>query len=119
MMVALHGLRNCDKVRAARRWLEERGVAYRFHDFREPGLDPAQLADWCRTLGWEQLLNRRGATWRSLPDTRKNNLSEARAQALMLEFPALIKRPLLVTSKGPSVGFSAPGWAQLLGLADV
>lgn len=118
-MVTLHGLRNCDKVRAARRWLEERGVEYRFHDFREPGLDPAQLADWCRTLGWEQLLNRRGATWRSLPDAHKNGVDEARAQALMLEFPALIKRPLLITDTGPVLGFAAPDWAHLLNLADV
>lgn len=115
MTLTLHGIPNCDTVKKARRWLDERGVAYRFHDFRKDGLDPARLQGWIDALGWEKLLNRSGTTFRKLPDADKDGLDAAKAKALMLASPAMIRRPVVESGDDVSVGFSADDWAQRFG----
>lgn len=100
-----------DTVKKARRWLDAQGVAYRFHDFRKDGLDAARLQGWIDALGWEKLLNRGGTTFRKLPDADKDGLDAARAKALMLDQPAMIRRPVVEAGGDVSVGFSADDWA--------
>ena len=84
-MITLYGIPNCDTIRKARRWLDERGVDYRFHDFRKDGLERDQLQAWVDELGWETLLNKRGLMWRRLPEEKKADLDEKREVALLLE----------------------------------
>ncbi|ALH79087.1 ArsC family reductase [Sphingopyxis macrogoltabida] len=110
MTLILYGIPNCDTVKKARRWLDEQGVAHRFHDFRKDGLDPGRLQGWIDALGWEKLLNRSGTTFRKLPDAQKDGLDAAKAKALMLEQPAMIRRPVLEAGGDVSVGFSADDW---------
>lgn len=112
-MVILYGIKSCDTVRKARRWLEDHGVDYRFHDLRGDGLDAGRLDAWIAGLGWENLLNRRGTTWRQLPAAEREPLDAARARALMLAHPALIKRPLLETGAARHLGFSAAQYERL------
>jgi len=105
-MTTLYGIKNCDTVRKARKWLEAHDVPFTFHDFRSDGLDEKNLRDWAGTVGWETLLNRRGTTWRQLPETQRDGLDEKKAIQLMLENPTLIKRPVLATDDGQThVGF--------------
>ena len=115
MTLTLLGISNCDTVKKARRWLDEQGVAYRFHDVRKDGLDPARLQRWIDALGWEKLLNRSGTTFRKLPDADKQGLDAARAKALMLDQPAMIRRPVVEAGDAVSVGFSADDWAKRFG----
>jgi Spx/MgsR family transcriptional regulator len=112
MTLTLYGIPNCDTVKKARRWLDEQGVAHVFHDYRKDGLDAAQLQGWIDTLGWEKLLNKSGTTFRKLPDAEKEGLDAAKAKALMLEQPAMIRRPLVDAGGALSVGFSADDWQQ-------
>lgn len=109
----LFGIANCDSVRGARRWLDDRGVAYVFHDFRRDGLDPGQLRAWIERAGWEALLNRKGTTWRQLPAAQREGIDARRAQTLMLEHPTLIKRPVLETGRHLEVGFDADRYSTL------
>ena len=105
----LYGIKNCDTVKKARRWLDEQQIAYRFHDYRADGLDADMLQHFIAELGWEALLNTRGTTWRKLDETRRESIQNApAAAALMLEMPAIIKRPLLC----------APGKPMLLGFKE-
>lgn len=114
-MVVLYGIKNCDTVKKARRWLDEHGVVYRFHDFRVDGLDQARLARWVKQLGRETVLNRRGTSWRGLNDAQRANIvDDTRAIAAMLTQPTLIKRPVLEHPGGVQVGFSAMEYAALL-----
>ena len=107
-MTTLYGIRNCDTVRKARKWLEAHDLPFAFHDFHTDGLDEAALRDWVKAVGWETLLNRRGATWRKLPEDRREGIDEERAIRLMLDNPTLIKRPVLVTDDGQfHVGFTS------------
>lgn len=101
----IYGIRNCDTMKKARAWLDGRGVAYAFHDYRVDGLDPATLSGWVGRVGWETLLNRAGTTFRGLPEAERQPLDEARAVALMLRQPAMIKRPVLEIGDRLLVGF--------------
>jgi arsenate reductase len=110
----MYGIKNCDTVRKARAWLEERGVAYDFHDYKIAGIDEARLRGWVAELGWEKLLNRAGTTFRKLPDAEKADLDAEKAIALMLAQPSMIKRPLLDLGERRIVGFSSEGYETSL-----
>lgn len=112
-MITLYGISNCDTIRKARKWLEANGVEYTFHDYRKDGLQEKQLKQWVRELGWETLLNRRGTTWRKLPEGVRDSIDEKSAIQLMLKHPAMIKRPLLDTGNQRIVGFRAEEYKQL------
>ena len=112
-MITLYGIKNCDTVKKARKWLDEHGVDYRFHDFRADGLDMKRLEAWIKAVGWEALLNRRGTTWRKLSEGEREGIDARRAAALMLEHPTLIKRPVIEHGKQVLVGFDPKAYAEL------
>jgi Spx/MgsR family transcriptional regulator len=108
-MITMYGIKNCDTIKKARRWLDDHQLEYRFHDYRADGLDRALLDTFIAELGWEALLNTRGTTWRKLDESVRASITNVdAAAALMLEMPAIIKRPLLC----------APGQPMLLGFSD-
>ncbi|MGL5813662.1 MAG: ArsC family reductase [Aeromonas sp.] len=113
MATTLYGIKNCDTIKKARKWLDEAGVEYRFHDHRADGLAPAELDLWLERLGWEALLNTRGTTFRALPDEDKQGLDNAKARALLLAQPATIKRPLLDKDGELHLGFKADHYQSL------
>ncbi|MDX1698499.1 MAG: ArsC/Spx/MgsR family protein, partial [Thiohalobacterales bacterium] len=88
---------------------------YRFHDLRSDGLDRKTLQAWEKQLGWEQLLNRRGTTWRKLPQKTRDGIDRTQAVAVMLEQPAIIKRPVLALDGHFHVGFSTDSWQEIFG----
>ncbi len=114
-MTTLYGIKNCDTIKKARKWLETNGIDYQFHDFRTDGLSEKQLKAWVKELGWGTLLNKRGTTWRKLPDKTKDSINEKNAIALMLGQPTMIKRPVLDLGKQRKVGFSEKDYAELFG----
>ena len=113
-MVTMYGIPNCDTIKKARKWLEANSVDYQFHDYRKNGLKAKQLKQWSKELCWEILLNRRGTTWRKLPEAAREAINEESAIALMLEHPAMIKRPLLDTGKTRIIGFREEEYSELL-----
>lgn len=107
MNVTIYGISNCDTMKKARSWLEDHGVAHVFHDYKRSGVTADKLQAWCKAVGWEKLLNRSGTTFKKLPDAAKQGLNEAKAIALMLEQPSMIKRPVLEVGRGGVlVGFT-------------
>lgn len=112
----IYGIKNCDTVKKARRWLEENGVNARFHDYRADGLDDALIQTLVDKQGWEALLNTRGTTWRKLDDAERTACDNAdAAKALMLAHPAVIKRPFLLAASGESLlGFKPESYAQFV-----
>ena len=114
MSVTLYGIPNCDTVKKARTWLDRRGVAYTFHDYKKAGADPIRIAAWCQALGWEKVLNRAGTTFRKLPDEAREGLDQARAIALMSAHPSCIKRPIVEHPGGLLVGFKDTEWEAAL-----
>jgi arsenate reductase len=112
--LTLYGIKNCDTVKKARGWLDGRGIAYTFHDYKTAGMDEARLREWVAELGWERLLNRAGTTFRKLPDADKQGIDEDKAVALMLAQPSMVKRPVLDLGDRRLVGFAEAEWAAAL-----
>ena len=115
MAITIYGIKNCDTMKKARAWLDANRVAYQFHDYKSEGIDKPRLQAWAKAVGWETLLNRAGTTFRKLPDSDKQGLTEARAIALMLEQPSMIKRPVLDVGGGVLVGFNPDIYKAELG----
>jgi arsenate reductase len=114
-VITIYGIKNCDTMKKARAWLDGKGIAYAFHDYRESGIERARLQGWARQLGWERLLNRAGTTFRKLPERERDGLDESRAIALMLAQPAMIKRPVLEFEDRLLVGFKPDEYARSVG----
>jgi len=115
LTITLYGIPNCDTVKKARKWLDEQGLAYTFHDYKKQGADEARLADWIAAAGWEKVLNRAGTTFRKLPEADKADLDAGKAAALMAANPSCIKRPVVEHPGGLLVGFKPDEWAAALG----
>src|SRR5215218_8725874 len=93
--VTIYGIKNCDTMKKARAWLDQRGVAYEFHDYKVAAIERGKLEGWAKKVGWETLLNKSGTTFRKLLDKDKEALTEKKAIGLMLAQPSMIKRPVL------------------------
>jgi arsenate reductase len=113
-MTTIYGIKNCDTMKKARAWLDQKGVAYDFHDYKASGIDRARLEGWARKVGWEVLLNRAGTTFRKLPDKEKEGLTESKAIALMIAQPSMIKRPVLEGGGKLLVGFKPEQYEALV-----
>ena len=105
MPLTIYGIKNCDTMKKARAWLDRRGVAYDFHDYKVAGIERAKLEGWAKKVGWETLLNKAGTTFRKVPDKYKEGLTEKKAIALMLAQPSMIRRPVLELGSKLLVGF--------------
>lgn len=114
MTITLYGIPNCDTVKKARAWLDERGLAYTFHDYKKQGANAGKLNAWVAAAGWEKVLNRAGTTFRKLPDTDKSDLDAGKAVAVMLANPSCIKRPIVEHDGGLLVGFKPDEWTAAL-----
>ncbi|HAI96369.1 MAG: ArsC family reductase [Cycloclasticus sp.] len=113
MAIVLYGIKNCDTIKKAKKWLTDEGVEFTFHDYRQNGLDAALLNKFEQQLGWEAMINKRGTTWRQLDEAVKASINKDSAKAIMLENPAIIKRPILDNGTTLALGFSTDQYQNL------
>lgn len=113
-MVTIYGIKNCSTMKKAFVWCEGNGVEVVFHDYKKQGVDRARLEQWCQLLGWESLVNTRGTTWRKLTAEQQEIATQGEAVALMLEYPSLIKRPVVETGMQLLAGFDPQMFASFL-----
>ena len=114
MSTVIYGIPNCDTIKKAKKWLTERDIEFTFHDYRKDGVDSEFLQRAEAHLGWEVMLNKRGTTWRKLPDEVRDTISAQSAHQIMLDTPSIIKRPVVERGDGVSVGFNADDWSAWL-----
>lgn len=111
-MITLYGIKNCDTVKKAQKFLQAQNTAYNFHDFREQGLSAEKVEQWLDAVGVEVLVNKRSTTWKQLTDDERNNLNRQTAVALCVANPTLIKRPVLEQDGRVTVGFTEATYQQ-------
>ena len=99
-MIRIYGIKNCDTMKKAFQWLAERNIPYEFHDYKKAGVPRERLVAWCKVLGWKTLLNTKGPTWRKLTPEQQQITTQSQAVAIMMEFPSVIRRPLVETESG-------------------
>ncbi|HEX9397001.1 MAG TPA: arsenate reductase [Burkholderiales bacterium] len=107
MKPVVYGIRNCDTMKKVFAWLDAHRIAYDFHDYKKVGAPAGKLKNWAGRAGWEKLVNSRGPTWRKIPESRKANLTEARALALLQENTSAIRRPIVEAGTRLLIGFDA------------
>lgn len=104
-MTKLYGIKNCDTIKKARKWLTENGIEHTFHDVRSDGIDAETIESWIQQAGWETVLNRRGTTWRRLDSAVQESTNRDNVVALLAAHPAMIKRPVLDVGGAVTIGF--------------
>ncbi|MEM9468550.1 MAG: ArsC family reductase [Pseudomonadota bacterium] len=113
-MITIYGIKNCDTMKKAFKWLNENNIAYDFHDYKKQGIDKAVLKQAIQELGLDSVINRRGTTWRQLDDAIKESMNETLAIEVAIDNPSIIKRPLLVTNENMVIGFKAEEYQEHL-----
>ena len=117
-MISVYGIKNCDTVKKARKWLTDNNIEYTFHDLRADGIGPGSIEHWIEQAGWETVLNRRGTTWRKLDSSIQENTNRDNVVALLMEHPAMIKRPVLDVDGTISIGFKADNYQSIFQIKD-
>ncbi|WP_305986494.1 ArsC family reductase [Roseibium sp. MMSF_3544] len=116
----VYGIKNCDTVKKARKFLEEAGIEYDFHDYKKDGVNGDKLAAFVDEFGWDTVLNRRGTTWRKLDEATKEGVTgPASALEVMIENPSAIKRPIVEGAVKNFVGFDPVSWEMALELGEL
>ena len=114
-MIKIYGIKNCDTMKKAFRWLEEHQLAYDFHDYKKLGLSEEQAKSWLASQGWENIINKRGTTWRKLDESLRNNMNDELALETIQSNTSMIKRPILISETGELLlGFDAERYQQAL-----
>ena len=117
--MTIYGIPNCNTVKKARLWLSAQGLAFTFHDVKKQPLERATVAAWLQQVPRDVLVNRKGTTWRALPDERKAAIvDDDSALELMLELPSIIKRPVLHLGQQFHAGFSDAQYRQIFTIQD-
>lgn len=114
MQYVVYGIKQCDTVRKALKWLANENIDYRFHDLREDGLEQEQVETWLTVLGMDKVLNKRSTSWRQLSEEQQAVSSVPAAAKLICEHPTLVKRPLVAAEQPILCGFKVEQWQQQL-----
>ena len=111
----VYGIKNCDTVKKALKWLESNNIDYDFHDFKKSGISAEKLKEWSAKLGWEPLINKGGSTWKKLDAETQNRITnENEAFELMQEKTSVIKRPVIENDQDILIGFDENMYQQTL-----
>ncbi|REG86896.1 ArsC family reductase [Marinomonas pollencensis] len=106
-MISIYGIKNCDTMKKAFRWLDEHNIEYQFFDYKKVGVDSKLAKQWLAQQDWQQIINKRGTTWRKLDDETKDAMDNANALEIMQAQPSIIKRPLIIKDSEIILGFNA------------
>ncbi len=98
-MIKIYGIKNCDTMQKAMKWLDAKKVKYEFHNYKESGIDKATLQTWLQHFATDKLINTKGTTYRAL-DEKASISNKTEAIALMMNNTSLIKRPVWDFGKG-------------------
>jgi arsenate reductase len=116
-MMIIYGIPNCNTVKKALTWLSDKGYSYEFHDFKKKGITAEKLDEWCNAFGWENVLNKKGTTWKKLSlEEQQAVTSQDAAIAVLLKHTSAIKRPV-VEQKGRAIllGFNEDQYTAIFG----
>ena len=116
MVTTLYGIPNCDTVKKAQKWLLQNNIPYSFHDYRKDGIDKDLINSFLEHLPWTELLNKRSTSYRQLTEQQKSSLSAETVIDIFIEFPTLIKRPLIIHHSNCLVGFKVDTYKSLFSL---
>jgi Spx/MgsR family transcriptional regulator len=113
MSTTMYGIPNCDTIKKARKWLEQQTIEYQFHDYRKDGVSAGLVSQLCQELGWENVVNKRGTTYRQLTPEQQEQLNNRSVIELLCQYPAMIKRPILNVNGTFYLGFKIDQYSTI------
>ncbi|MDF1881359.1 arsenate reductase family protein [Sulfurimonas sp. MAG313] len=93
-MVHVYGIKNCDSVKKAIKFLKSNEIPYTLHDFKTDSVPLKKISSWLKSVEMKQLFNTRGTTYRTLKLKELDLNDEQKLQWLAKE-NMLIKRPVI------------------------
>jgi len=112
-MTTLYGISNCDTIKKAKKYLTDKNIEFSFHDYRKDGISKEMVTTFSQHIEWQDLVNKRGTTYRQLSEEQKQTLDEDKALDLLVEYPAMIKRPVLIHADSYYLGFKAQQYDEI------
>ncbi len=112
-MITMYGISNCDTIKKAKKYLTDNDLAFNFHDYRKDGITSSLINEFAEHIDWQELVNKRGTTYRQLSDEQKQNLDKNTALELLVQYPAMIKRPVLIHNGQYHLGFKAAQYDEV------
>jgi Spx/MgsR family transcriptional regulator len=109
----VYGIKNCDSVKKCRAYLQQKQINHVFHDYRSDGITVELVQRFLDELGAEKVLNKRGTSWRQLPEQLKQQADSDGLVDVLLGMPTLIKRPIIDDGQHLTAGFDPQRWDEL------
>ena len=104
-MLKIYGIKNCDSVRKAIKYLKSHNIDHEFIDFRETPVDHNAITSWLKHTDINTLFNSRGTTYRTLK-LKELSLNDKDKQAWLAKENMLIKRPVIEFDNKVIVGYN-------------
>lgn len=114
-MYIVYGIPNCDTVKKTQTWLNDNQVTFEFHNYKKEGISTEKLENWLNQVSIDELINKRGTTWKELSDEEKASVVDTKsAIAVILKNESIIKRPLIEQNeKVVALGFDAMKYEEI------
>ena len=116
MTITIYGIKACDTMKKAFTWLDQQQIDYQFHDYKKAGAVEKDLKRWIKAFGWETVINRRGTSWKKLPEAERDSMTASTAVQAALNNPSLVKRPIIEGDGILELGFDPARWAEVFKL---
>ena len=108
-MLKLYGIKSCDSVKRAMKYLGSRGIEHEFVDFKRFKVDDKIVDSWLKIVSIDKLFNQRGTTYKRL-GLKSLNLDSGGKREWIIKENMLIKRPVIEydfgENRGVIVGYS-------------
>ena len=108
----MYGIKNCDSVRKAVKFLKSHDIPYEFIDFRETPATQETIDAWLKASDINTLFNTKGTTYRTLK-LKDRNLSDNEKRQWLAKENMLIKRPVITFEKNVIIGYNESQYQNL------
>ncbi len=108
----------CTTCQKAKKWLEEKGIAFEERHIKEDNPTAEELRKWQKKSGLalKKFFNTSGLIYKDMKlSTKIPNMSEEEQLALLATDGMLVKRPILAGDDFVLVGFKEADWEATLG----
>ncbi len=107
-MILIYGIKNCDTIKKTIQFFKNNNIEFEFHDYKTQSISKTKLNDWIKDVSLEQLINKKGTTYKKLSDSDKQALNNPTACIeIIINNTSVLKRPIIeINNKIIRIGFN-------------
>ncbi len=114
-MLKVYGIKNCDSVRKALKFLKNHNIPFEFIDFKSSPVGEPEIRKWLEMSDLKTLFNTRGTTYRTLK-LKALNLNDDEKITWLAKENMLIKRPVMCFDEKVIIGYNESEYLEKLPL---